>query len=497
MRKLLKLFGSAAIVAMLMLALLLPSHLVQADTYPLCEVVDADFNKDGVVNDSDFWILDDAYYLHGDANGDGNINALDITKTERIIAEVDEKTPGADADVDHDIDNADVTKIERIIGGLDDPEYGTYSRECDLDFDDDVDYADFEYFDKVHGDSLSTIRAAVKTGSYETLTPMISFCDEIGNWGGGGKAVELDTETKYAGTGSIKQDVTSPVKYFCYSMVWTDTESQNLMASSWDYLQFRHRCSLASTSFLQSRVFLCEDIGKYYRWDYTYAANTWELISLDMDSPDYVTDPAPDLDKITFISIEHTPDDPPAAFTAWVDNLTPGQTALLSSCDSANVSDFVGSDAGGGDGWISVHLHPYSEESPVYICGHFAMETERASYRTLGYGCLLYAKSNSHAFNVIWKGGDWTDLSNWAVIEPDDGQVFSDASDVPEAGYQAVQIYLPNYTSNGEVYCHTLTVDYGEATVAYGQQNLKYIYSSGCEESPPAVYDKDLGYNDD
>jgi len=496
MRKLLKFLGSAATTVMLMTALLLPSPLVQADSYPLLEVVDADFNKDGVVNDSDFWILDDAYYLHGDANGDGSINALDITKTQRIIAELDDKTPGADADVDHDIDSADVTKIERIIAELDEPEYGTYSRECDLDFDDDVDYADFEYFDKVHGDSLSTIRAAVKTGSYETLTPMISFCDEVGNWYGGGKPVELDTETKYAGTGSIKQVVTNPLETYCYAMEWSDTETKNLMASSWDYLQFRHRSSLASSSFMQSRVFLAEDLSKYYRWDLTYTANTWELISLDMDSPDYVTDPAPDLDEITFISIEHTQDSPLLDFTVWVDNLTPGQTALLSSIDPTNVSDFVGSDAGGGDGWISVHLHPYSEETPVYLYDHFAMETERASYRTLGYGCLLYAKSDSREFNVIWKGGDWTDLSNWAVIKPDDGMVYTNASSVPE-NYQAVNIYLPNYTSNDEVYSHTLAVDYGEATVAYGHQNLKYPYSNGCEESPPSVYDKDLGYLDD
>ena len=55
----------------------------------------------------------------GDANGDGNINALDITKVERIIAGLDAETPGADANQDGNINALDITKIERIIAGLD------------------------------------------------------------------------------------------------------------------------------------------------------------------------------------------------------------------------------------------------------------------------------------------------------------------------------------------------------------------------------------------
>ena len=57
--------------------------------------------------------------LPGDANGDGNINALDITKVERIIAGLDAETAGADANQDGNINALDITKIERIIVGLD------------------------------------------------------------------------------------------------------------------------------------------------------------------------------------------------------------------------------------------------------------------------------------------------------------------------------------------------------------------------------------------
>jgi len=57
--------------------------------------------------------------LSGDANGDGVVNSLDITKVERIIAGLDTETPGADANQDGVVNSLDITKVERIIAGLD------------------------------------------------------------------------------------------------------------------------------------------------------------------------------------------------------------------------------------------------------------------------------------------------------------------------------------------------------------------------------------------
>jgi len=54
----------------------------------------------------------------GDANGDGNVNALDITKVERIIAGLDAETPGADANEDGSVNALDITKVELMIAGL-------------------------------------------------------------------------------------------------------------------------------------------------------------------------------------------------------------------------------------------------------------------------------------------------------------------------------------------------------------------------------------------
>jgi len=53
--------------------------------------------------------------LPRDANGDGGINTLDITKVERIIATLDAETPGADANQDGNVNALDITKTERII----------------------------------------------------------------------------------------------------------------------------------------------------------------------------------------------------------------------------------------------------------------------------------------------------------------------------------------------------------------------------------------------
>lgn len=60
-----------------------------------------------------------ASVVPGDANGDGVVNALDITKVERIIAGLDAETPGADANSDGSVNALDITKIEMTIAGID------------------------------------------------------------------------------------------------------------------------------------------------------------------------------------------------------------------------------------------------------------------------------------------------------------------------------------------------------------------------------------------
>ncbi|MFC2018664.1 dockerin type I domain-containing protein [Chloroflexota bacterium] len=57
--------------------------------------------------------------IPGDATGDGQVNAQDITSVERIIAGLDTITLGADANQDGVVNALDITKTEMLVAGLD------------------------------------------------------------------------------------------------------------------------------------------------------------------------------------------------------------------------------------------------------------------------------------------------------------------------------------------------------------------------------------------
>ncbi|MBN2239116.1 MAG: hypothetical protein JW712_05030, partial [Dehalococcoidales bacterium] len=57
--------------------------------------------------------------IYGDANHDGAINVLDMTRVARIVLEIDDRTQGSDANRDELINVLDITMIARKILGLD------------------------------------------------------------------------------------------------------------------------------------------------------------------------------------------------------------------------------------------------------------------------------------------------------------------------------------------------------------------------------------------
>jgi len=56
-------------------------------------------------------------YKSGDADDDGSVNSLDITKLERIIIGLDDRTPGADANGDGNVNALDISKVELAMMG--------------------------------------------------------------------------------------------------------------------------------------------------------------------------------------------------------------------------------------------------------------------------------------------------------------------------------------------------------------------------------------------
>lgn len=80
---------------------------------------------DGTLSDKDAneiyvnWFGDSvvATGLVGDANGDGELDALDITTIELIVAGIRDETPGADANLDGELDALDITSVEILVAG--------------------------------------------------------------------------------------------------------------------------------------------------------------------------------------------------------------------------------------------------------------------------------------------------------------------------------------------------------------------------------------------
>jgi hypothetical protein len=78
-------------------------------------ITDAAGNPLAVAHAWSFTTTEEPTWTAGDANGDGVVNALDITMVERIIVGLEEATPGADANEDGEVNALDITMVEIII----------------------------------------------------------------------------------------------------------------------------------------------------------------------------------------------------------------------------------------------------------------------------------------------------------------------------------------------------------------------------------------------
>jgi hypothetical protein len=90
----------------------------KSSTINLANGILSDFNANAILAT---WVNGSVLVsvIPGDANGDGVVNVLDLTKVAREILGLDTVTPGADANGDGVVNVLDMTKIARIILGLD------------------------------------------------------------------------------------------------------------------------------------------------------------------------------------------------------------------------------------------------------------------------------------------------------------------------------------------------------------------------------------------
>jgi len=130
-----------------------------------------------------------------------------------------------------------------------------------------------------------------------------------------------------------------------------------------------------------------------------------------------------------------------------------------------------------------------------YACSQFATDTALASYKALGYGHLVYAKSDTHAYNVFWVGGDWQDLNNWRIFETLNGDI--ELAVDGEGTHDTNAIWFYDYIEEDcTIHLYTLTVDTPNQTVAYGSSQTSggaVPYRWHFKETPVYSFDKYLG----
>ena len=144
---------------------------------------------------------------------------------------------------------------------------------------------------------------------------------------------------------------------------------------------------------------------------------------------------------------------------------------------------------------MNVHLHDYTGAG-AYDCGCFASDTAYCSYKSVGYGYfpigahIVEDPDKCHGYNIFlrYDGGghpDWQDLQDWAVLEPEWGEIGENAANVNEP-WQTTHIlclfYSVMYGGELALWCAALVVDYDNGTVSYS--NLLHILTDlgDCEE---------------
>jgi len=173
-------------------------------------------------------------------------------------------------------------------------------------------------------------------------------------------------------------------------------------------------------------------------------------------------------------------------------------------------------------GWLHIDCHPYINHGwgtpDRYVCHMYATDTMVAAYKALGYGCIIYASVTrisdgvSHAANMFWVGGDWHDLYNWRIVDPEEPDQIYNAATLKNTGTDIFTTHYYDYKPESidfpvrvELNCYgnprvlrifRLFVDFDAKTVNYSSWNpgvLEFMgYPETCIEKLPDDYIFDL-----
>jgi len=113
--------------------------------------------------------------------------------------------------------------------------------------------------------------------------------------------------------------------------------------------------------------------------------------------------------------------------------------------------------------YLRITLHPY--KLPGYTCFHFSVDSYYALTKVLGYGRVGFATSTYHAYLIMYTGGDPSDLRNWMILEPQNGDLVP--NNTTNDMYKTVKIMFPYCAiiSDNEIRFYTFALPVHNNTV--------------------------------
>lgn len=142
-----------------------------------------------------------------------------------------------------------------------------------------------------------------------------------------------------------------------------------------------------------------------------------------------------------------------------------GWTAPIRAVNPAMLSKFIGTRMS--YGWLHGTRRPPCATQPHYECFEYATDLTVAAYKALGYGVVFHAVSAIHAYNACFLGGDWHNLKNWRLIEPQEGSIFDPSLGVTISKYNTDSIYFYGSSGSvGQIVLHILNI--AGMAVTYG-----------------------------
>ncbi|MCK4648709.1 hypothetical protein KAT51_04210, partial [bacterium] len=139
---------------------------------------------------------------------------------------------------------------------------------------------------------------------------LLSPCDATTDWATIGGSLSIDTDDKKEGTGSLKDNVASPVIDTYYRTDYNPT-------GSWDWSSKKHilfwfKCDRANTAFTTALLMIYDTSNNYRWWNLTFSAGEWTAIKKLLSTGDGESGTPPDLALIDKVRIHfHAADTTP------------------------------------------------------------------------------------------------------------------------------------------------------------------------------------------